>query len=266
MAIRTPIRMAASCLQLGACESADETHQDRHRSRHSDRFFSWPWRIGQPRRVPTAQAIAAQPAGSVNGRLRVTEQGEVVSFKYANAAPRATRWRCLELASLNILWYSKRSGAGADGRIRRGDGGAFRRCSCGVCALYRHPDLLTYLQAASPLDEISMLNIGSRSGAALWRAYAWRPARHSVGLRVGAKSPCDHRLVRAWAAASPAFIDVRKERGRALLRRNVRRVCSCSGMIIGEVEKTMCLIDLDIAREYARLVYDDAAARRRSSP
>src|SRR5205085_546260 len=34
--------------------------------------------------APTGRAIAAQPAGSIRGRLRITEQGEVVSFKYAN--------------------------------------------------------------------------------------------------------------------------------------------------------------------------------------
>jgi phosphoenolpyruvate carboxylase len=34
--------------------------------------------------APTGRAIAAQPAGSIRGRFRVTEQGEVVSSKYAN--------------------------------------------------------------------------------------------------------------------------------------------------------------------------------------
>ena len=44
--------------------------------------------------APTGRAIAAQPAGSIRGRFRVTEQGEVVSFKYANAARRSIRWSC----------------------------------------------------------------------------------------------------------------------------------------------------------------------------
>jgi phosphoenolpyruvate carboxylase len=34
--------------------------------------------------APLGRAIAAQPAGSIRGRMRLTEQGEVVSFKYAN--------------------------------------------------------------------------------------------------------------------------------------------------------------------------------------
>ena len=39
--------------------------------------------------APTGRAIAAQPAGSIRGRFRVTEQGEVVSYKYANKRYRA---------------------------------------------------------------------------------------------------------------------------------------------------------------------------------
>ena len=106
-----------------------------------------------------------------------------------------------------------------------------------------HPDLLTYLQAASPLDEISMLNIGSR------------PAR-----RFGARSLSDLRAIPwvfAWAqnrhvitgwygvgSGIASFLDVRKERGLALLRRMFAE-SQLFRMIVGEVEKTLCLVDLD---------------------
>jgi phosphoenolpyruvate carboxylase len=118
-----------------------------------------------------------------------------------------------------------------------------------------HPDLLTYLQSASPLDEISMLNIGSR------------PAR-----RFGARSLSDLRAIPwvfAWAqnrhvitgwygvgSGIASFIDVRKERGLALLRRMFAE-SELFRMIVSEVEKTLGLVDLDIAREYAGLVSAD---------
>jgi phosphoenolpyruvate carboxylase len=119
-------------------------------------------------------------------------------------------------------------------------------------------DLLAYFQAASPLEEISLLNIGSR------------PAR-----RFGARSLSDLRaipFVFAWAqnrhvvtgwygtgSGIASFLDVRKDRGLALLRRMFAE-SRLFRLIIGEVEKTLCLVDLKIAREYASL-YADAAKR-----
>ena len=60
--------------------------------------------------APTGRAIAAQPAGSINGRFRLTEQGEVVSFKYAN---RGTAAYQIELLASSVLEHSLKSRAGA---------------------------------------------------------------------------------------------------------------------------------------------------------
>ena len=56
--------------------------------------------------APTGHAIAAQPAGSVAGRLRVTEQGEVVSYKYAN---HGTALYNMELLSASVLAHTLKS-------------------------------------------------------------------------------------------------------------------------------------------------------------
>ena len=56
--------------------------------------------------APTGRAIAAQPAGSIAGRLRITEQGEVVSFKYAN---RGTAAYQTELLAASVLEHSLKS-------------------------------------------------------------------------------------------------------------------------------------------------------------
>ena len=50
--------------------------------------------------APTGRAIAAQPAGSIRGRFRVTEQGEVVSSKYAN---RGTAFYQMELLAASVF-------------------------------------------------------------------------------------------------------------------------------------------------------------------
>jgi phosphoenolpyruvate carboxylase len=119
-----------------------------------------------------------------------------------------------------------------------------------------HPDLLEYFQAASPLEEISLLNIGSRParrfGArtlgdlrAIPFVFAWSQNRHAVTGWYGVGS------------GIASFLEVRKERGEALLRRMFVE-SRLFRLILGEVEKTLCLVDLKIARDYAGLFADGA--------
>ena len=204
---------------------------------------------------PTAQAIAAQPAGSISGRLRVTEQGEVVSFKYANKGTAAFQMEMLGASVFEHTLISERAAPALRAEFEEAMEALSGASHAAYASFIGHPDLLTYLQSASPLDEISMLNIGSR------------PAR-----RFGARSLSDLRAIPwvfSWAqnrhvitgwygvgSGVASFIDVRKERGLALLRRMFAE-SQLFRMVVGEVEKTLCLVDLDIARAYAGLVYDD---------
>ena len=207
--------------------------------------------------APTAQAIAAQPAGSINGRFRVTEQGEVVSFKYANRGTAAYQMEVLGAAVLKHALISEREQALVpraefDEAMEALSGAAY----AAYAGLISHPDLLPYFQAASPLEEIALLNIGSRParrfGArslgdlrAIPFVFAWSQNRHAVTGWYGTGS------------GIASFLDVRKGRGEALLRRMFTE-SRLFRLIIGEVEKTLCLVDLKIAREYAGLVADAA--------
>src|SRR5262249_56082555 len=56
--------------------------------------------------APTGRAIAAQPAGSIRGRFRVTEQGEVVSYKYAN---KGTALYQMELLAASVFEHALKS-------------------------------------------------------------------------------------------------------------------------------------------------------------
>jgi phosphoenolpyruvate carboxylase len=207
--------------------------------------------------VPAAQAVAAQPAGSINGRFRVTEQGEVVSFKYAN---RGTALYQMEVLGSAVLQHALTSEeeqalvprAEFDEAMEALSGAAY----AAYAAFITHPDLLTYFQAASPLEEISLLNIGSRParrfGArslgdlrAIPFVFAWSQNRHAVTGWYGVGS------------GIASFLAVRKDRGEALLRRMFTE-SRLFRLIIGEVEKTLCLVDLKIARGYASLVADAA--------
>jgi phosphoenolpyruvate carboxylase len=205
--------------------------------------------------APTGRAIAAQPAGSIQGRMRITEQGEVVSFKYAN---RGTAQYQLELLAASVLEHSLKSEREKALVPTAEFDEAMEALSGAAQASYRrlidHPDLFSYYQAASPLEEISLLNLGSR------------PAR-----RFGAKSLSDLRAIPwvfAWSqnrhfvpgwygvgSGIMTFLQVRGQRGAALLDRMFTE-SRLFRLIVDEVEKTLAYVDLEIAREYAELVPD----------
>ncbi len=209
--------------------------------------------------APTGRAIAAQPAGSIRGRFRVTEQGEVVSSKYAN---RGTALYQMELLAASVFEHALKSEreealvphAEIDDAMEALSGAS----RAAYTRLISHPDLVGYFQSASPLEEISLLNIGSR------------PAR-----RFGARSLADLRAIPwvfAWAqnrhlitgwyglgSALETFISVRGEEGEALLKRMFKD-SRLFRLIMDEVEKTLLIVDLDIARDYSSLV-EDAAVR-----
>ncbi len=203
--------------------------------------------------APTGRAIAAQPAGSIQGRMRITEQGEVVSFKYAN---RGTAQYQIELLAASVVEHTIKSER-EEALVPTAEfDEAMEALSGAAQAAYRrlvdHPDLLPYYQAASPLEEISFLNLGSR------------PAR-----RFGARSLSDLRAIPwvfAWSqnrhfvpgwfgvgSGVLTFLQVRGQRGTAL----IQRMFSDSRLfrlIVDEVEKTLSYVDLEMAREYAELV------------
>jgi phosphoenolpyruvate carboxylase len=205
--------------------------------------------------APTGRAIAAQPAGSIQGRMRITEQGEVVSFKYAN---RGTAQYQIELLAASVVEHTLKSEREEALAPTAEFDEAMEALSGAAQAAYRrlvdHPDLLSYYQAASPLEEISLLNIGSR------------PAR-----RFGARSLSDLRAIPwvfAWSqnrhfvpgwygvgSGILTFLQVRGDRGAGLIQR-MYQDSRLFRLIVDEVEKTLSYVDLAAAREYAELVPD----------
>ena len=208
--------------------------------------------------APTGRAIAAQPAGSIGGRLRITEQGEVVSFKYAN---RGTAQYQIELLAASVAEHTLKSER-EEALVPTAEGDeAMEALSGAAMAAYRRliddPSLLPYYQAASPLEELTLLNMGSRPArrfgaqslsdlrAIPW-VFAWSQNRHFVPGWYGVGS------------GILTFLQVRGERGSTLLN----RMFSDSRhfrLIVDEVEKTLSYVDLELARQYAELVPDPTA-------
>ena len=205
--------------------------------------------------IPAGRAIAAQPAGSIRGRFRLTEQGEVVSLKYAN---RGTAAYQVELLAASVLEHALKSEREHELQpvpefddAMEALAGAAR---AGYLRLAAHPGLVTYLQAASPLEEISLLNIGSRPArrfgaktlselrAIPW-VFAWSQNRH---------------IITGWfglGSGLAAFRQVRGAPGERLLARMFRE-SRLFRLVLDEAEKTLAVVDLAVARLYAELIPD----------
>ena len=109
---------------------------------------------------PTHAAILSQPPGSVDGRLRVTEQGEVIQAKFG--LPGIAQ-RNLELYTTAVLEATLTPPAEPKAEWR----GVMDRLSGTAVATYRGlvretPEFIPYFKHATPEQEIGMLTIGSR--------------------------------------------------------------------------------------------------------
>jgi phosphoenolpyruvate carboxylase len=207
--------------------------------------------------APMGRAIAAQPAGSIRGRMRLTEQGEVVSLKYAN---RGTAQYQVELLAASVVEHTLKSESEAALAPSSEYDEAMEAISGAAQAAYRRlverPELMVYFTSASPLNELALLNIGSRparrSGAstlsdlrAIPWVFAWSQNRHLITGWYGVGSGLE------------TFLHVRGERGQRLLAR-MSEDYRLFRLILDEVEKTLSYVDLDLARRYADLCPDPA--------
>lgn len=129
---------------------------------------------------PTNRAILAQPPESVRGRIKLTEQGETITERYAH--PEIAH-RHLEQIISAVLLTSGRRPSTEPAPVARWQG-VMEQLSPRAEAAYRdlvnNPAMLRYFHEATPIDEIERLNIGSRpakrketAGIADLRAIPW---------------------------------------------------------------------------------------------
>jgi phosphoenolpyruvate carboxylase len=121
---------------------------------------------------PTNQAILAQPAGTVEGRIKITEQGEVISSKYSNPFIAERNLELAISAVIEATWFLKplpREEEKWEKVMEELSGESYRAYRALV---YKDPDFLIYFREATPIKEVSSLDIGSR------------PARRIEGERI----------------------------------------------------------------------------------
>ena len=208
---------------------------------------------------PTHSAILAQPAECFSGHIRITEQGEVLNWKYADVVLAEWNLELMIAASLEAL---TRTGPQEKDQARWEQ--AMEEMSEEAYRIYRrdiaeNSDVLEYFEQATPIQEFDAARIGSRPSrrtkgrrledlrAIPW-VFGWMQSRHAVpawygigyGLESFAKKSSAHeKLLRQMFQQFTIFSD---------LARNV--------------ELAMAKADLDIARVYSGLV-KNAALRTR---
>jgi phosphoenolpyruvate carboxylase len=113
---------------------------------------------------PANSAIRAQPAGSINGRFRLTEQGEIIAARYSN--PDLAHRHLEQIASAVILASAPQAEQSLPEKWRA----AMEKMSQVAERTYRElvyetPGFIEFWESATPLDEIKRLHIGSRPSA-----------------------------------------------------------------------------------------------------
>ena len=212
---------------------------------------------------PSYQAILAQPPGTVNGQIRLTEQGEVIASKYANPEIGRRNLETLVAATLEatLLHPTKpapKAFLDAAAALSEASFQAYR----GI--VYGTPGFTDYFFAATPIREIAGLNIGSRPASrkatraiedlrAIPWGFSWGQCRMALPGWCGFGSG-----VEAFVAAGGK--DGRAERT-ALLQR-MHKQWPFFRTLLSNLDMVMAKSDLRIAARYVELVEDKATARR----
>lgn len=210
---------------------------------------------------PSYEAILAQPAGSVAGQIRITEQGEIIAAKYSDAEVGRRNLETLLAATLSASFPAAKT-LEADtperlGLMEKLSGIAYREYRDLV---YATPDFITYFREATPISEIAKLNIGSRPAA--------RKATNSIAdLRAipWVFSWAQSRLMLpGWYGFGSAIAAYREEKGDAAIEElaALYRDWPFFRATISNMEMVLAKSDIHLASRYAGLVKDaDIAAR-----
>jgi phosphoenolpyruvate carboxylase len=214
---------------------------------------------------PSYDAILAQPPGTVNGQIRLTEQGEIISSKFSNPEIGRRNLELLVAATLEaglmphgedpeqvarLAVYEKVMAELSERAYK-----AYRNL------VYETPGFTDYFFAATPIAEIAELNLGSRPASR-------KSTRRIEDLRAipwGFSWGQCRLLLPGWygfgAAVSGWLADGNRDERLALLQEMAKQ-WPFFATLMSNMDMVLAKTDLPIARRYAELV-PDAELRER---
>ncbi len=210
--------------------------------------------------APTHRAIYAQPIGDFNGEIRITEQGEVLHWKYSDVVLAEWNLELMVAASLDALARPEahRPGGHRTGEMMAGWEEVCEELSVSAYGFYRKniPEdeaVLQYFAEATPVNELEFARIGSRPvhrkgkpdfadlRAIPW-VFGWMQSRHGVP---------------GWFGVGYA-LQLSIEQGNLPLLQNMMREFPLFIDLIRNVELALAKADFDIARQYSSLMHNAA--------
>ncbi len=205
---------------------------------------------------PSYDAIIAQPGGAVNGQIRITEQGEIISSKYSNAEVGRDNLEILAAATLEASLLQPRQSA-----PRREYLEAMEQLSALAFKAYRGlvyetEGFVDYFWASTVITEISTLNIGSRPASrkktraiedlrAIPWVFSWAQCRLMLPGWYGFGS-----AVETWISEHP-------DKGMPFLK-ELYREWPFFRTLLSNMDMVLAKSSIAIASRYAELVPDGA--------
>ena len=211
---------------------------------------------------PSYQAILAQPPGTVNGQIRLTEQGEVIASKYAHPEIGRRNLETLVAATLEATLLNPTKSApkaflDAAAQISEASFKAYRKL------VYETPGFTDYFFSATPIREIAELNIGSRPASrkatraiedlrAIPWSFSWGQCRVALPGWCG------------FGSAIESFLgkDAAQRQERLPLLQKMHKQWPFFRTLLSNLDMVIAKSDLAIAARYVELVEDKALGRR----
>lgn len=205
---------------------------------------------------PSYDAIISQPLGSVQDRIRLTEQGEIIAAKYGN---KDAAYYNLETLFSAVIERMNADMVNIDIRdipeikemmdeIVEDSYKTYRKL------VFENPNFYNYFFEATPIKEVSSLNIGSRPASrkkitdigglrAIPWVFSWSQSRI---------------MLPGWYGAGTAFSNfINKESGNIDKLRTMYKDWPFFTSLLSNVDMVMSKSDMEIAKEYANLCKDD---------
>lgn len=200
------------------------------------------------------RSVQAQPYAAPGGRMRITEQGEVISLKYANLEIAERNMEQLVTSVLDTLLLAPKD-TPYEGQTEAWEEHAQEIASASRefyrNLVYETPGFIEFFRQATPIDLIESLRLGSRPSrrsntrdinqlrAIPW-VFAWTQSRHFIPAWYG----LGHGLEKFLAAHTPDGLDV---------MRQMYRHWPFFAVILDNAEASLAKTDLYIARRYDAL-------------
>ncbi|MGJ4918689.1 phosphoenolpyruvate carboxylase [Bradyrhizobium sp. SZCCHNR3003] len=205
---------------------------------------------------PSYDAIIAQPGGAVNGQIRITEQGEIISSKYSNAEVGRNNLEILAAATLEASLLHPRQPAPKREYLTAMDRLSELAFKAYRSLVYETDGFVDYFWASTVINEIATLNIGSRPASrkktraiedlrAIPWVFSWAQCRLMLPGWYGFGS-----AVETWIAENP-------EQGMPFLR-ELYREWPFFRMLLSNMDMVLAKSSIAIASRYAELVPDEA--------